>query len=368
MENPHQFWMAEALRQATRGLYTAHPNPRVGCVIVHQGEQIAAGWHEYTGGPHAEANALSSAEVPDGADFYVTLEPCSHHGRTPPCVDAVIAARPANVIVAMQDPNPEISGTGLEKLRQQSIGVVTGILEDQARELNRGFVKRMELGMPYVSVKMATSLDGRTALANGESQWITGEAARHDVQFQRARSSAVLSSAQTVLDDDPSLNVRLSSAELGQTREVHQPVRVLIDSKLRLGGDEKVFSIDGDIWVYTLSSESVAADRLRAAGAEVIAMDAADNDRIDLAAMLRDLAGRGINEIHTECGPGLAGALIREGCADQILLYQAPHLLGNQARGAFDLGEIETMAQRKSCKIEDIRQLGDDLRLTLKLE
>ena len=367
MNAAHQAWMAEALRQANRGLYTTHPNPRVGCVIVHQDEQIASGWHEFAGGPHAEANALRAAEIPVGADFYITLEPCSHHGRTPPCVDAVIEARPARVIVAMQDPNPEISGRGLEKLRVQTIEVVTGILENEARELNRGFVKRMEQGLPYVSVKMATSLDGRTALANGESQWITGEAARRDVQFQRARASAILSSAQTVIDDDPSLNVRLTSEALGQRRTVHQPVRVVVDSQGRLTGQERIFSIDGDIWVYSLNAESYGAKRLRDAGAQVIAVQA-EGEHISLNAMLRDLATRGINEVHSECGAELSGALIQQGVVDQIILYQAPHLLGNRARGAFDLGEIESMTQRKNCKIQDMRQLGDDLRLTLRLE
>ena len=211
-----QHWMAEALRQARKGLYSAPPNPSVGCVIVSNNEMISTGWHEFTGGPHAEVNAISSAEIPEAADFYVTLEPCSHHGRTPPCVEAVMAAKPSRVIVAMQDPNPDVSGRGLELLQAAGIEVKCGVLEAEARSLNRGFVKRMEQGLPFVSVKMASSLDGGTALKNGISQWITGDAARQDVQFLRARSSAILSSAQTVLDDDPSLNLRLDVIDLEQ--------------------------------------------------------------------------------------------------------------------------------------------------------
>ena len=360
--------MAEALRQAERGLYTTHPNPRVGCVIVYQGEMIAAGWHEYTGGPHAEINALNAAEIPQAADFYITLEPCSHHGRTPPCVEAVIAAKPARVIVAMQDPNPDVAGRGLDQLRAAGVEVVTGILETRARALNQGFVKRMEQGLPHVSVKMAASLDGRTALANGESQWISGEASRRDVQFQRARASAILSSSQTVLDDNPRLDVRLSREDLRQQRDVFQPVRVIVDSQLRMQGNETLFSGGGEVWIYTLPEHLARATKLREAGAVVIANQAGGGHRVDLEAMLRDLARRDINEIHTECGPQLAGALIRQGLVDRILLYQAPLLLGNRARGLFDLGEIEAMAERKSCKLEDLRQFGDDLRLTLKPE
>ena len=368
MISTHHRWMAEALRLARKGLYSAHPNPRVGCVVVHRDQLVSAGWHEFTGGPHAEINALNAAEVPPGSDFYVSLEPCSHHGRTPPCVDAVIAARPARVIVAMQDPNPEVGGRGLEKMRAAGIEVTCGVLESQARDLNRGFVKRMEQGLPFVSVKMATSLDGRTALANGESRWITGEASRQDVQFQRARASAILSSSQTVIDDDPRLDVRLERDQLGQSREVLQPARVIVDSRLRLRGDETLFARGGEVWIYTLAENQEVAGRLREAGALVIGVAGDAAGGIDLKAMLRDLARRQINEVHTECGPGLAGALIRQGLTDQILLYQAPHLLGDRARGAFDLGDIDSMTQRRACRIADLRQLGDDLRLTLKLE
>ena len=363
-----QRWMAEALRAARRGLYSTPPNPCVGCVIVHDDRLLATGWHEYAGGPHAEVNAIDAGEVPPGAEFYVSLEPCSHHGRTPPCVDALIACRPARVVAAMVDPNPEIGGRGLELLRAQGIEVVCGVLEAEARALNRGFVKRMERGRPFVSVKMACSLDGKSALANGVSQWITGEAARRDVQFLRARASAILSSARTVLADDPSLDLRLDAGTLGQLRAPRQPVRVIVDARLDLGGDEKIFARGGDVLLYTLSDDAARRARLEDRGATVIRQDRAGDGRIDLAAMLDDLARRGVNEVHTECGAVLAGALIRECHADQIVLYFAPHLLGSAARGGFDLGEIRDMAARRDVGILDNRQVGDDIRLTLSVE
>ena len=368
MSRPHHYWMAEALRQARKGLYSTPPNPCVGCVIVSNDVLLASGWHGYSGGPHAEVNALLAVDIPVGADVYVTLEPCAHHGKTPPCVDALIEARPARVIVAMQDPNPQVSGRGIEQLRAQGIEVVVGVLEAQARELNRGFVKRMEQGLPFVSVKMACSLDGRSALNNGSSHWITSSAARRDVQFLRARAGAILSSAQTVLDDDPSLNLRLSKQDLKQVFEVRQPVRVVLDSRLRLSGSEKIFSIPGDIWIYTLREDPDRKERLSARGARVIPAKADESGRIDLCAMLQDLAQRGINDVHSECGQRLAGALINQQLADQIVLYLAPHLLGSAARGGFDLGELTAMEQRKTCSMSDIRQVGEDLRLTLSVD
>jgi diaminohydroxyphosphoribosylaminopyrimidine deaminase/5-amino-6-(5-phosphoribosylamino)uracil reductase len=368
MSQPHQYWMAEALRQARKGLYSTPPNPCVGCVIVANDAMLASGWHGYSGGPHAEINALQAAEIPPGADIYVTLEPCSHHGKTPPCVDALIEAKPARVIVAMQDPNPRVGGQGLEKLRAHGIEVVVGVLEAQARDLNRGFVKRMQQGLPFVSIKMACSLDGRSALKNGSSRWITSAAARRDVQFLRARSGAILSSAQTVLDDDPSLNLRLSKQELKQIFEVRQPVRVLVDSRLRLSGSEKLFSIPGDIWIYTLNEDVDRHERLQAHGATVIQAQADAFGLLCLKSMLQDLAGRGINDVHSECGQRLAGALLQQDLADELILYLAPHLLGSAARGGFDLGELTAMEQRKTCSMRDIRQFGDDLRLTLRVD
>ena len=368
MSCPHQYWMAEALRQARKGLYSTPPNPCVGCVIVIDDVMLASGWHGYSGGPHAEVNALLAAEIPVGADVYVTLEPCSHHGKTPPCVDALIEAKPARVIVAMQDPNPEVSGRGLQQLRDQGIDVIVGVLEAEARNLVRGFSKRMEQGVPFVSVKMALSLDGRSALKNGSSQWITSAPARHDVQFLRARAGAILTSAQTVLDDDPSLNMRLSKQELKQVFEVRQPVRVVLDSRLRLSGSEKLFTHTGDIWIYSLSEDADRKERLEARGATVIPITSDESGNIDLRAMLQDLAQRGINDLHSECGQRLAGALIEQGLADQLIVYLAPHLLGSAARGGFDLGELTAMEQRKTCSMRDIRQFGEDLRLTLSID
>jgi diaminohydroxyphosphoribosylaminopyrimidine deaminase/5-amino-6-(5-phosphoribosylamino)uracil reductase len=281
------------------------------------------------------------------------------------CVDALIAIKPARVIVAMEDPNPQVKGRGLAKLRAHGIEVVTGVLATQAHELNPGFIKRMQQGMPFVSIKMASSLDGRTALKNGISQWITSPPARHDVQWQRAEASAILSSAQTVLDDDPSLNVRLSQEDLKQSCAVRQPVRVLVDTKLRLTGDEKIFSTPGDIWIYTLEQNADKQARLIDRGARLIEGRASSSGHVCLTTMLQDMAQRGINQVHTECGQRLAGALINQQLADQIVLYLAPHLLGSAARGGFDLGELTAMGQRKSCKIREIRQIGDDLRLTL---
>lgn len=368
MGTPPEAWMAEALRAARRGLYSTQPNPRVGCVIVKDDRRVATGWHEYTGGPHAEVNAIAATEIPHGADFYVTMEPCSHHGRTPPCVDAVLACRPARVIVAMTDPNPLVAGRGLEQLRAAGVAVESGVLETEARALNPGFVKRMLHGLPHLSVKMASSLDGKTALRNGASRWITGAPARRDVQFLRARASAILSSASTVLADDPSLDVRLDAQELGQERSVRQPPRVIVDSRLRLDGTQKLFATGGEVWVYTTSTDSAARSRLEERGARVIAIEADEDGRVCLPAMLRDLANREISEIHCECGAGLAGALVAAGLADELILYLAPHLLGDAARGSFDLGELTAMQQRIETRLREQRQVGDDLRLTLALE
>ncbi len=364
----HHFWMAEALKAARKGLYSTHPNPRVGCVAVKDGEVRGRGWHEYTGGPHAEVNAIESGEVPPGADFYVTLEPCSHHGRTPPCVDALIAARAARVIVAMPDPNPEVGGRGLERLRDSGIDVVCGVMENEARALNPGFVKRMQRGLPHVTLKMASSLDGGSALENGISQWITSPPARRDVQFQRARASAILTSAATLIRDQARMNLRLDAADLGQQVALRHPVRAVVDSRLRLQGDEQIFSTQGDIWIYTCAADADKQRRLRDRGAEVIEMQSDASGRLPLRRVFEDLAARSVNEVFTECGPKLAGALIRAGLADRILLYLAPHLLGDRAQGLFDLGALTEMGQRVECEISDLRQVGPDLRLTLELQ
>ena len=361
----HQYWMAEAIKLAARGLYSTHPNPRVGCVVIKQNKIVSSGWHECTGGPHAEINALEPLQGETGGDVYITLEPCSHHGRTPPCVDALIKYRPDRVIVAMQDPNPLVAGKGLQKLKDANIEVIVGVQESEARQLNCGFVKRFDKKRPFVRLKMATSLDGRTALKNGHSQWISGEPSRRDVQYLRARSSANLTSAATVVADDPQLDVRLSREELGQACEVRQPLRVVVDSRLILTGKEKIFKQGAPVWIYTVIDDQSKHQQLIAAGAEVIVSEASSDGRVDLGLLLNDLAAREINEVHTECGQTLAGALLRQKLVDEIVIYMAPVLLGSQARGAFDIGELTDMNSRVACNIQQIRQVGDDLRVAL---
>lgn len=363
---PHQYWMAKALKLARRGFYSTAPNPRVGCLVVNQNICVAEGWHEFAGGPHAEINAIQGQAIEAGSCFYVTLEPCSHEGKTGPCVDALIALKPSCVVIAMQDPNPLVAGQGITRLKDVGIEVICGVLEADAKSLNVGFISRMEKQRPYLRVKMATSLDGRTALANGVSQWISGEPARLDVQRLRASSSAILTTARTVADDNPSMNVRLSSADLGQTVEVRQPIRIIIDSQLRLTGHETIFSITGEVWVITTNTNKKAHESLLEAGAEVIVLNNDQgNERVDLCQLMQYLALREINEIHTECGQGLAGALISQQLVDEIVLYLAPCFLGNQAQGLFDLGEITQMKDRVNCNINDVRALGKDIRLTL---
>lgn len=362
----HQEWMAKALQLARKGLYSTAPNPSVGCVVVKNNKCIAKGWHEYPGGPHAEINAIASNNIEPGSCFYITLEPCFHQGKTPPCIDSIIKQQAATVVIAMLDPNPLVAGRSLAKLEAAGIEVICGILENEARELNTGFISRMERARPFLRVKMAASLDGRTALANGVSQWITSEPARLDVQRLRARSSAILTSARTILADNPAMNVRLSSADLGQKVDVRHPIRVIIDSQLSLQGDEKLFSTGGKIWIVTTNSNQRAQDRLSQAGAEVILLDnAKQNERVDLSQLMKYLACREINEIHTECGQQLAGALMQQQLVDEVVLYLAPCFLGNKAQGLFDLGEITNMAGRVNCRISDLRKIGEDIRLTL---
>jgi diaminohydroxyphosphoribosylaminopyrimidine deaminase/5-amino-6-(5-phosphoribosylamino)uracil reductase len=363
----HQYWMAQALRLARNGLYSTHPNPRVGCVVVNDEKLVARGWHEFAGGPHAEVRAIESTRIPVGSDFYVTLEPCSHQGRTPPCVDELLKLKPRRVIIAMQDPNPAVAGAGVARLEAAGIEVVKGVLESESRDLNPGFIARMESGRPFVRLKIAMSLDGRTALNNGSSLWISGEAARKDNQLMRARCSAILTTASTVIEDDPSLNLRLSKQDLGQEIEVRHPVRVIVDTRLRLSGRENIFQTRGEIWIYTLNSNARDIERLMATGAKVeVFKDDADGS-INLPELMSHLAQREINEIHTECGQTLAGALVRERLVDEMVIYMAPKLMGSQSRGAFDLGEITHMSDSLDCRIEQIRKIGDDLRLTLSL-
>ncbi|MEJ2481478.1 MAG: bifunctional diaminohydroxyphosphoribosylaminopyrimidine deaminase/5-amino-6-(5-phosphoribosylamino)uracil reductase RibD, partial [Acidihalobacter sp.] len=313
--------MARALQLARRGLYTTHPNPRVGCVVVRDGEVVGEGWHERTGEPHAEVHALRAAgEGARGAIAYVTLEPCSHYGRTPPCSDALLEAGVARVVVAMRDPNPRVAGQGLARLAAAGVETASGLMEAEARALNPGFISRMERGRPWVRVKSAMSLDGRTAMASGESQWITGAEARADVQRWRAQADAVLTGSGTVLGDDPSLNVRLAAADLGIEGDVRQPLRVVLDTKLSTPPGARMFGLPGKVLLFAAEGAVARRGALEASGAEICEVPA-DESGLDLEAMLRELGAREINEVHVEAGARLSGALITAGLVDELVLY-----------------------------------------------
>lgn len=347
--------MAQALRLAEKGLYTTTPNPRVGCVIVRDGKVVGSGWHERAGESHAEIHALTQAgELAQGATVYVTLEPCSHHGRTPPCAEALINAGVDRVVVAMVDPNPQVAGEGLAQLQQAGIRTDIGLLEKEAHELNIGFVYRMTCGRPWLRLKIAASLDGKTALNNGVSQWITGADARRDVHRLRARSCAVLTGIGTVLADDPSLNVR-------DVETPRQPLRVVVDSTLKMPPTAKMLAA-GKTLVVTASGDQAKARHLREVGAEVLALPPLEG-RVDLARMLDELGRRGINEITVEAGRGLNGALVQQGLVDEFVIYFAPLLLGDRARGMFDLPELSVMRERRGLRIADVAMVGRDLRI-----
>lgn len=344
--------MTRALQLAQRGLYTTDPNPRVGCVLVNNGQVIGEGWHRKAGEAHAEVNALGMAgERARGATAYVTLEPCSHQGRTPPCADALIAAGIKRVIVAMTDPNPVVHGRGLDKLRAAGIEVRSGLLKTQAEALNPGFIKRMRTGTPLVRVKLGASLDGRTALANGVSQWITSEASRADVHHWRAMSSAILTGVGTVLADDPQLNVRAAEIDmLGR-----QPLRVVCDSGLRTPATARVVQQPGAI-VYTTTTPSARGQ------AEVVQV-VGSSSRVDLKAVLLDLAKRGCNEVLVESGARLTGSLFEHDLVDEVLLYLAPVLLGPDARPLVQLPLLDTMQQRIELTLIGTHSIGNDVRL-----
>ena len=359
-------WMSRALMLAERGVYTTEPNPRVGCVLVADGRIVGEGWHVRAGEGHAEVNALAQAgDLARGATAYVTLDPCSHFGRTPPCADALVKAGVSRVVAAMQDPNPQVAGNGLNRLREAGIEVDCGLLEAQAQALNPGFIKRMQQGLPWVRVKLAMSLDGRTAMASGESKWITGPAARADVQRLRARSGAVVSGADSVLLDDSALTVR--AAELGLPADEaaaaaeRQPLRVLIDSLRRVPLDQRFFRETGPTLVISTSAEQ-AADDYRAAGSELLAVPGADG-KVDLHAVLQTLAERGCNEVLVEAGAGLSGAFWRAGLVDELIVYMAPRLLGSQARPLMQL-PFESMSEAMDVAIVDMRAIGQDWRIT----
>lgn len=351
--------MARALKLAARGLNGTDPNPRVGCVLVNGERVVGEGWHERAGGPHAEAAALAAAgAAARGATAYVTLEPCAHHGRTPPCADALIAAGVRRVVYATRDPNPAVNGGGAARLAAAGIDVEGGLLEAAARELNVGFLSRLERGRPWVRLKLAASLDGRTALAGGASAWITGEAARLDVQRLRARASAILTGVGTVLADDPRLDVRLAGA-------ARQPLRVVLDPRLRTPPTARILAPPGEALLLAAAGRAPAAPHLGASGASVLAV-ASTAGGLDLPEVLRVLAARAVNELHVECGARLAGALLAGRLVDELVVYVAPVLLGEGARPLAALGTLTDMAERHELRFSDTRRVGHDLRLTLR--
>jgi len=360
-------FMARALRLAARGLYTTEPNPRVGCVLVRDGEVVGEGWHRRAGEAHAERNALTDAgDRALGATAYVTLEPCCHFGKTPPCTDALLESGISRVVVAAEDPNPLVAGRGLGFLRSRGVRVDSGLLAAQAKALNPGFFKRMTEGLPFVRCKLAASLDGRTAMASGESKWITSEAARRDVQLLRARSSAVVTGIGTLIADDPSMNVRLVGEDLpgcGPGEPVHQPLRVVVDSRLRTPLEARMLSLPGTTLIACTDQHATHAARLESVGANVYVCPEGEG-KVDLESLFRYLARQEINEVLIEAGPALSGAALQKGLVDELVLYLAPHLMGDGAQGLFRLPGLERMRDRVPLRLDDVRMVGTDLRIT----
>lgn len=365
--------MARAIQLAGRGLYTTRPNPCVGAVVVQQGGIVGEGWHMRAGEPHAEIHALRDVAVngksTTGATVYVTLEPCSHQGRTPPCADALIEAGVSRAVVAMEDPNPAVAGDGLARLREAGIEVTVGVMKDDAAALNPGYISCHTRGRPSVRCKLAMSLDGRTAMASGESKWITSPAARQDVQRLRARSDAIITGIGTLLADNPRLDVRTDGiAELEQMVDegkYRQPLRVIVDSNLRTPPKCRAIALPGKKLIATsLEATEQQIAEFRTRDAEVHSYRGADG-RVDLESLLKGLADTQINEVMVEAGPQLCGAMILAGLIDELVLYVAPHLMGDTGQGLMTLPGIEKMAQRLPLKMVDVRAVGDDWRLTL---
>ncbi|MDC6380435.1 bifunctional diaminohydroxyphosphoribosylaminopyrimidine deaminase/5-amino-6-(5-phosphoribosylamino)uracil reductase RibD [Pseudomonas graminis] len=357
-------YMARALELARKGVYSTHPNPRVGCVIVRDGAIVGEGWHVRAGEPHAEVHALRQAgDKAKDATAYVTLEPCSHHGRTPPCADALVNAGVARVVAAMQDPNPDVAGRGLLRMMNAGIAVQSGVLESEARALNKGFLKRMEHGLPYVRVKLAMSLDGRTAMASGESQWITGPEARSAVQRLRAQSSVVLTGADTVLADNARLTVRPDelglNAELTALAATRPPLRVLVDGRLRVPLDAPFFKA-GNALVVTCAAAS-ARERYHDEGHDMLALPSSGG-HVDLRKLLVELAARGVNDVLVEAGPKLAGAFTRLGLVDEFQIFVAGKFMGSSARPLLDL-PLAQMSEALELKIVEMRAVGNDWRV-----
>lgn len=356
-----QRYMERALRLAEQGEYSAKPNPCVGCVIVKNGEIVGEGWHERAGEPHAEVHALKQAAVnASGATAYVTLEPCSHHGKTPPCAEALIEAGVTRVVVAVQDPNPLVAGQGVEKLREAGVDVSLGLLEDQARALNKAFCHKMTTGKPYVMSKVAMSLDGRTAMASGESQWITGSAARQDVHRLRAQSDLILTGVGTVLADDPRLTARDGLADC----LVEQPRIVVLDSQLKIPLAAAILREGAHTTILTCSDHQQAIQALRNVGCNVEIVAADNNGQVDLQAVHEWLVSQAINSVMIEAGALLNGACLQAGLVDELVVYMAPSALGSDARGAFSMPQVSTLSDRVQLNYVGMEQLGEDIKLT----
>ncbi len=350
--------MARALRLAARGQYTAHPNPMVGCVVAKDDKVVGEGWHMRAGSAHAEISALQAAgDQARGATVYVSLEPCAHHGKTPPCTEALIKAGVRDVIIALEDPFDGGEGRGLKLLADAGIGTSVGLMAAAAAELNAGFLQRINKQRPFVRMKLASSLDGAIAMASGESQWITGPEARADVHRLRARSGAVMTGIGTVLADDPALNVRAKDIDTGGL----QPLRVVLDSHMRMPPTAAMLTLPG--WTLVCSTGDHDATALGQAGAEVMSF-AGIAGRVDVSAVLAELASRGINDVLVEAGPGLAGHLLEEDLVDELVIYQAPHIMGSQTMGMVNTPSWSTLADRKVLKIKDVRRVGADMRIT----
>lgn len=357
--------MSQALKLAQQGFYHTSPNPRVGCVLVKDDEVIGSGYHQQAGEGHAEVNAIANANAKgsnaSGATAYVTLEPCSHKGKTPPCANALIEAGIARVVIGHIDPNPEVSGKGIELLKNAGIEVEASILEQEAKALNPGFIKRMQTGLPWVFTKLASSLDGRTAMQSGESAWITGDAARADVQKLRARSCAVITGIGTVLQDNPQLSVR--DEALAYKGEIRQPLRVVVDSSLQIRAGFTILEAQSSSLVVYAQAEKAKIEALLASGVELLQCDNGQG-KVDLNAMLKALGERGCNEVMLEAGAKLNGAFMQEGLLDEIVLYMAATLLGDNARGQFALPFV-AMDEQIRLELIDMRKVGDDLKLRL---
>lgn len=361
-------WMAAALKLAAQGMYSTSPNPRVGCILVKDGEAIGEGWHQKAGEPHAEVLALRAAgDNARGATAYVTLEPCSHYGRTPPCAKGLIKAGVSRVVAAVCDPNPDVAGRGFQMLREAGIEVVESCLEDQATAINEGFMKRMRTGLPLVRMKLAMSLDGRTAMASGQSQWITGPEARRDVQRLRAQSCAVITGADSVLIDNPSMTVRAEEAGLTIPVDLQrQPLRVIVDGEHRVNASANIFAQAGDILIASRTAPTKPVERDANSG-KLTYWAGEKSDRTDLSGLLRHLAEQGHNEILVESGAQLAGAFVRAGLVDELIVYCAPTILGSDARPLLSL-PIGDMAAQIRWRWQDVRMVGNDLRLTMRPE